>query len=201
MTSKTTTSGAPLQARPFFSTPTMIPQLGPDGKWNGKIVKIELVLLRSPDGGARQHLWLIPDPRPHNHPWTFIDCKVLRGKYRAIEQRPGCEPNTWIESEVTLSAGDPEHRLWHGEHHQVVEVEPGTISVMTFGPIVGDGKQWGHLISDGGNKGHFEPAQPMSGFVDALWHCNPHLAKPGWVDPYADQPTPNLAELMASVGV
>ncbi len=200
----TTTSGAQLQTPPFVSKPTLIPQLGPDGKWNGKIVKIEQVLLRGLDGGARLHFWLIPDPRPHNHPWTFIDCKVLRGGYKAVEYKPGIEAGIFNESEVVLKAGDPEHCVDHNTHHQITEIMPGTISVMTFGPVVGDGKQWGHLtVKDFGGsgvvKGTFELAQPMGGFVDALWHCNPHLRKDGWVDPYADMPVPDVQELMASV--
>lgn len=195
----TTTSGAPLQTLPFISKPTMIPQLGADGRWNGKIVKVELVLLRGLDGGARQHLWLIPDPRPHNHPWERIDCKVIRGWYRAIEYIPD-GAGGFTEREVVLRAGDPEHRLLHGEHHQVVEVAPGTISVMSFGPVVGDGKQWGHLVKDGGTY-RFELAQPMGGFVDALWHCNLHLRREGWADPYAGEPVPDLAEVMAGVGL
>jgi hypothetical protein len=136
--------------------------------------------------GARQHLWLIADPRPHNHPWEWIDCKVLRGSYKAIEYIQD-DKGDFIERAIVLHAGDPEHRLLHGEHHQVIEVEPGTISVMSFGYVVGDGKQWGHLrVEDGVYI--YELAQPMGGFVDALWHCNPHLRKEGWVDPYADQP-------------
>jgi len=195
----TTTSGAPLQTRPFSSKPTLIPQLGDDGRWNGKIVKVEMVLLRSLEGGARQHLWLIPDPRPHNHPWKWIDCKVLRGSYMAMEYIPDGKGG-FNERGIVLDAGDPEHRLLHDEHHQIVQVVPGTISVMSFGPVVGDGKQWGHLVKNG-DAYTYEPTKPMSGFVDALWHCNPHLRKEGWVDPYAEQPVPDLDALMASVGV
>lgn len=197
----TTTSGAPLQTRPFTTKPTLIPQLGPDGRWNGKIVKIELVLLRGLGGGAREHLWIQPDPRPHNHPWAWIDCKILRGSYKAIEYRPDGD-GSYTEHEVTLRAGDPEHRVCYDTHHQIVEVEPGSISVMSFGPIIGDGKQWGHLVKNGDGTYSYDPATNTSGdFVNALRHCNPHMRPADWVDPYVDMPVPNIDDLMATVGL
>lgn len=73
----TTTSGGPLQSRPFSMKPTLIPQLDSAGTWTGKVVKIEQVLLRGYDGGARLHLWIEPDPRPHNHPWEWIELRDL----------------------------------------------------------------------------------------------------------------------------
>lgn len=195
----TNTSGQPLQTRPFTTKPTIIPQLGPDGRWNSKVVKIELVLLRGLDGGARQHLWIGPDPRPHNHPWEWIDCKVLRGGYTAVEYLPDGNGG-YTETTIILRAGDPEHRVDYNTHHQIVEVEPGSITLMSFGPIVGDGRQWGHLVKKGDSYA-YEPAQPMGSFVDALRHCNPHLRPEGWVDPYADMPVPDLQELMTAVGL
>ena len=229
-TPMTTTSGAPLQTQPFTTTPTLIPQLGPDGRWNGKIVKIEQVLLRGLGGGARLHLWIEPDPRPHNHPWEWIACKVIRGQYVAIEYHPNHRvrpvenweggdatqrmlsrvPQTaeevaspkgsYTERKIMLLAGDPENLVDHETHHQITSIEPGTISVMSFGPVVGDGKQWGHLTKSG-DAYVYELAQPMGSFVDALRHCNPHMRPEGWADPYEDMPVPNMQELMASVGV
>jgi hypothetical protein len=199
----TTTSGAPLITPPFASKPTLIPQLDADGIWNGKIVKIEQVLFRSLEGGARLHVWLMPDPRPHNHPWAYIDCVVIRGGYTAIEYIPDGKNNgsSYDECEVTLGPGDCDHRLYHFVHHQIVSVEPGTISIMTFGPVVGDGKQWGHLKKTEEGLYCYEIAKPMGGFVSALWHCNPHLRPEGWNDPYASEPIPVLQDLLASVGL
>jgi hypothetical protein len=197
----TTSSGGPLQQRPFTTRPTIIPQLGPDGRWNGNIVKVELVLLRGLDGGAREHLWIGPDPRLHNHPWTYIDCKILRGQYTALE----CVPDGnggFTDREVTLCAGDPEYRVLHETYHQIVQVEPGTISVMSFGPVIGDGKQWGHLAKgEDGIYRHDPAVNTANEFVNALRHCNPHMRPDGWEDPYADLPVPDLNELMASVGL
>jgi hypothetical protein len=197
----TTTSGQPLQMRPFTTKPTLIPQLGEDGKWNGNIVKIEQVLLRGLEGGARLHVWMGPDPRPHNHPWEWIDCKVLRGRYTADEYER-TEYDNYKESKVTLSAGDSEHRVKHDTHHQITNVEPGTITVMSFGPIVGDGKQWGHLVKTDEVGYQVMPAtSTMGDFLNALRHCNPHMRPADWVDPYAEMSVPNVDDLMASVGL
>lgn len=197
----TTTSGAPLQTRPFISRPTLIPQLGPDGRWNGNIVKIEQVLLRGLDGGARLHMWIGPDPRPHNHPWEWIDCKILRGGYCAVEYIPDGK-GSYTEQELNLSAGDSEHRVEYLTHHQITGVQPGTISVMSFGPVVGDGKQWGHLVKNEDGTYRYDPATNTSGdFVNALRHCNPHMRPADWTDPYGDLPVPDINELMANVGL
>ena len=195
----TTTSGAPLQTPPLSSKPTLIPQLDTAGGWTGKIVKVEQVLLRGLGGGARMHFWVEPDPRPHNHPWDWIDCKVIHGGYRALEYRPvDGHPREYIEREVELLAGMGEHRLLHREHHQIVVVIPGTVSVMTFGPVVGDGRQWGHLFKEGGHY-RYEQAVPMGGFVDALRHCNAHVPRPPeWADPYVKLPVPALEDVLAS---
>lgn len=166
--------------------------MGADGRWSGDIIKIEQVLVRGLDGGARLHVWLGPDPRPHNHPWEWINCKVIRGSYTAIEYIP--HNGTYVEATEVLSVGEPEHCVEHDIYHQIVKVEPGTISIMTFGPVVGDGKQWGHLKKQGKRKYTVELAQPDSAFVDALRHCNPHLRPAGWVNPYEGECVPTLAD-------
>ena len=200
----TTMSGQPLQTRLFAATPTLIPQMGSDGRWNGRIVKVELVLLRGLDGGARMHLWLGPDPRPHNHPWHWIDCKVVRGSYVAIEYVPDGEGG-YDERVIPLSAGNPEHRVQHDTHHQIVSVQPGTLSVMSFGSVVGDGKQWGHLVKDA-NGFCYEPAPSVGssspgGYIDALRHCNPHLRPVDWADPYADMPVPDVNTVVDGLNI
>lgn len=196
----TTKTGQPLQARPFTSKPpTLIPSFQ-EGVFTGRAYKAEVVLMRSPDGGARQHVWFEADPRPHNHPWKYIDCKVLHGEYTAVEYRPDGNGG-YTEHEVTLRAGDPEHRVNYETHHQVTKVAPGTVTVMSFGPIIGDGKQWGNLVKDGETY-RYEPNSSPPGFLDALRHLNPHMPRPeGWVDPYAHMPVPDVQELMASAGI
>ena len=125
----TTKTGQALQVRPFVSSSTLIPAFE-NGVFTGLPYKAELVLFRGANGGARQHVWFQADPRPHNHPWAWIDCKVLVGKYTSVEYIPN-DAGSYDERTITLNAGDPEHRLVYEAHHQVVLVEPGTISVMS----------------------------------------------------------------------
>lgn len=207
-----TKSGQPLFARPFSSKVTLIPSLV-NGVFTGRPYKAELVLARSLMGGARQHVWFEPDPRPHNHPWQYIDCKVIHGRYTAIEYTPVMKdeggldfeysPQTSLYEEriVVLCAGDAEHRLVHECYHQVVKVLPGTITVMSFGPVVGDGKRWGNLVRVSGNRYRHEPNSTSSDFLNALRHLNPHMRPDGWVDPYEHIPVPDVQELMAAVGL
>lgn len=199
-TAGTTTSGQPLQTKPFTSKPTIIPQFI-DGKFTGKVCKVELVLARSLDGGARMHVWFSNDPRPHNHPWRWIDCKVVRGEYTATEYYPhATDPTGYMSFDVTLKAGEMDHRVGHKTYHQITSVVPGTISIMTFGPVIGDGKQWGNLDVSG--KVYFHDSNiNVDGYLDAMRHFNPHMQPAGWVDPYAHLPVPTVEELLASVGI
>jgi len=190
-----TKTGQKLQVSPFASVPTLIPSFS-EGAFAGRAYKAELVLLRSADGGARQHVWFEPDPRIHNHPWEYIDCKVVWGRYVAIEYRPNGNGG-YVETTLELRAGDAEHRVSHDTHHQVLEVLPGTVSLMTFGPVVGDGKQWGHLVGGKDEGWKYEANTTPEGFLDALRHLNPHMRPAGWVDPYAALPCYTVQELMA----
>ncbi len=195
---KTTKTGQPLQSKPFAALPTLIPAFE-NGAFTGGAYKAELVLLRGVEGGARLHVWFGHDQRPHNHPWKWIDCKVLCGGYSAVEYTPNGS-GSYNERRVELNAGDPEHRLNHETHHQIVEIKPGTVTVMSFGPTIGDGKQWGNLVkTDEGFRYEANTMQP--GFLDALRHLNPHLRPEGWNDPYAEMPVPNVQELMAAAGL
>lgn len=199
----TTKTGQALQARPFTSQVTLIPAFH-DGAFTGRPYKAEQVLLRSPAGGARLHVWFEADPRPHNHPWEWIACKVLHGFYQAVEYVPdptALSPQPrYSEHAVDIKVGDPEHWLSHDMFHQVVSVEPGTVSVMSFGPIIGDGKQWGNLVKEGASY-RYEPNSLQPGFLDALRHLNPHMRPPEWVDPYAAMPIPDVQALMAEAGL
>ena len=195
----TTKTGQRLLAPAFSSTPTLIPCFR-EGKFTGRAYKAELVLLRSTEGGARQHVWFEPDPRVHNHPWEFIDCKVLWGRYVAVEYRPNGSGG-YDEVSVELRAGDPEHRLTHGSFHQVREVTPGTVSVMSFGPVVVDGKRWGHLVGSKEDGWQYEPNTMQPGFLDALRHLNPHMRPAAdWLDPFSEYPVPTVQELVTGGG-
>jgi hypothetical protein len=201
MQEKTTTSGQPLQAKPFATKPTIIPRFI-DGVFTGQVCKIELVLMRSLDGGARQHVWFSNDPRPHNHPWEWIDCKVLRGQYTAREYFPAdILPSKYSECDTTLKAGQSEHRLMHNEYHQIVSLIPGTVTIMSFGPVVGDGKQWGHLVKSTDGVYCHDSNTNQEGYLDAMRHLNPHMRPAGWNDPYSDLPLPTVDELLISVGL
>lgn len=195
----TTKTGQALHARPFASKVTLIPHFV-NGEFTGKPYKAELVLFRSSDAGARLHVWFAADPRPHNHPWEHITCKVLHGSYTAVEYFDTAKPDEFNVHEVTLNADSDEHSLNHDSFHQVVKVEPGTISVMSFGATVGDGKQWGNLIV-GEGKYKYEPNSLQPGFLDALRHLNPHMRPADWVDPYAHLPAVDVNELMAETGL
>lgn len=195
----TNTSGHPLLQRPFCTKPTVIPQFL-ENKWTGKVFKIEQVLARSLDSGAKQHVWLAPDPRPHNHPWAWIACKLLRGSYTAMEYVPNGD-GSFTEIQTTLRAGDPEHVLVHNAYHQIVEVEPGTVSLMTFGSVVGDGRQWGNLVKDEYGAWVHDSNINIDGYLDVMRHFNPHLRPDGWVDPYAHLPVPTVEELLTSAGL
>lgn len=194
----TTKSGFALQARPFSSIPTLIPQFV-DGKFTGNPYKAELVLFRGPAGGARMHVWFAPDPRPHNHPWLYIDCKVLHGEYKSLEYVVN-EDSTFVEKIIHLTPNSPMHHVVHQAFHQVVEVSPGTISIMSFGQTLGDGKQWGNLVIED-KISRYEPNSLQPGFLDALRHLNPHIRPIEWEDPYKNLPVPDVNSLMEEAGL
>lgn len=214
MKENTTKTGMPLRVRPFSAMPTMIPEFI-DGEFTGNPYRIEGVLVRAdgkPEtdedpgdgGGARMHVWLAPDRRTHNHPWRRIYCKVVRGWYTARESRLGSEADIWIDTTTTLRAGDPEHVVDHDTYHEVVEVEPGTVSIMTFGPVVGSASNWGHLIAptDERPSRWHDSDTNQPGFRDALLHLNPHMKRPSdWVDPYAHMAAPCIDDVLTSVGL
>jgi hypothetical protein len=194
----TTKTGQAQTVRAFSGVPTMIPQFV-DGMFTGQPYKVEQVLYRDADGGARQHLWLAPDARPHNHPQQWIACACLHGWYRAIEYHRIGE-GEYQERHVTLRSGTPEHLVEHDVYHQIVEVFPGTVTVMRYGPTIGDGKDWANLIV------RTSPRQPYTvdrntnqpGFLDALRHLNPYMRPSGWVDPYCAMIVPTIDSLFAA---
>ncbi len=219
MTTGTTKTGQPLITAPFAAQPILIPEFRA-GKFTGMPYKIERVLRRgdpetdeggdpeTEEGGAREHLWFAPDLRPHNHPWTRIWCKVLHGWYRANEWRDIDGAGQWDDRIVTLRAGDPEHVVDHDTYHAVIEVMPGTHTVMTFGAATGEGamrgRDWNHLeVPENGDGMGFHIVSPAvdGEFMDAYRHLNPSVKRPeGWVDRYAHMPVPTIESLIAGLG-
>lgn len=199
----TTSTGQALLSLPFMSMPLLIPSFDAGGEFTGEPYKAELVLARSHLGGARMHVWFKPDPRPHNHPWALISSRVIHGWYRSIEHRPipldertPVPEHQFSEHHVVLREGDDEHIVRYTTYHQLVEIMPGTVSLMSFGPVVGDGKQWGHLVRAADGTMKHEPNVPNPKFLDAMRHLNPHTRPEGWVDPYASFPTVSLQDLI-----
>ena len=193
-----TVTGQSLQTRPFKSSVVLIPQILIGGIFTGLPYKAELVLMRGELGGARQHVWFAPDPRPHNHPWEYIDCKIIKGQYTSKEYVTNND--TFDHKIVQLHEGDPEHRVLHSTYHQVYSVTPGTISIMSFGKTIGDGQQWGHLTDNNGVHSTY-PNTPDPVFLNALRHLNPSIRPIGWEDPFDNMPVPSIDELMNDCGL
>lgn len=216
MSTKTST-GAATRIRPFSAVPTMIPEFS-NGVFTGRVYKVERKLFYNGIMGAREHLWLLADPRIHSHPWTKIRCVVMNGWYKAKEYSPD-ENGKYVVTEVFLQAGDAPHDVPENTFHQVYEVLPGTVSMMFFTEEVEGGpSDWGHLIPDGYRyeKVVNTPSVPgQPGFFAALQHLNPHLrprlkdpegrvypsgvVDPHWVDVYQHMSVPTLDQILKSV--
>lgn len=205
-TGSVTSTGAPTRIRPFLGIPTMVPEFV-DGEFTGGIYKVEEKFFYDGVHGLRIHAWIKADPRIHNHPWEQIHCTVIRGGYTAKEYRRYDDCN-YREDTVILKVGDT-HTVPHDVFHQVVDVFPGTITLMRFTREVRNGPgDWGHLTLDpvGGFSTYTQAANaPLvdgKGFLPALQHLNPHLRpKTDWVDVYAEFPVPTLDEVLKSVGL
>jgi hypothetical protein len=136
---QTTTGGAPL----ILNAPmmTQCPKVIPDK--NGKPLRTEVLVQRSPDLTIKYHYWHGSDPLdtpPHNHPWNFSS-EILQGAYT--------EQIWWVENgEVktetrTYNAGNVNTNTTD-TYHLIVSVEPGTVSKMTCGQA-SEGNSWGWL--------------------------------------------------------
>lgn len=122
---------------------------------------------------------------PHTHPWHF-NAYPLTGGYRQdvyTVERPqllsGIEApldvvdvgNVRLRPRVSVVAGT-RNEMPLDVAHEVVEVEPGTLSLMVCGPGRKDG--WGYIDPDSGlyipvTKSPIEPS-----FKAALYALNPH---------------------------
>lgn len=198
-----TTAGLARDILPLTGQPVLLPYIRPDGTFENEVYKVEQVIFRSASRGARLHLWLMPDPRMHNHPWEWIDCRILKGKYTAeeIKMSPGADEDgvmtpTSKLRKVILDEDTPRsHIVEYDTYHRVVKVEPGTVSLMEFGPEVGDGKQWHNAEQDDAGTWRRTKTTPPI-FLGALRHLNPRLRPADWKDPFAHFSIPTIEELL-----
>lgn len=182
MTKTVTTSGHSAIFKPFSGLPTLIPALN-NGKFEGKVLKVERTGYRNELGGVKEHLWFMPDPHLHNHPWEFISCSVIHGWYRATEYHPN-GTGGFHKYEKIMRTGDPAHIVPHDVYHQVDEVAKDTFSVMTFGPVAGDLANWKYLNPNSDGTFTEESPVPSAEYLNALRHLNPHVRPDGWVTPF-----------------
>lgn len=184
------------------------------GVFTGRPFRADQVLYRDARGGARLHVWFGSDDRIHNHPWEWIECKVIRGSYYSEEYRrePGKAYYDYERLPRRSLPQDPSYRIGHDVFHRVISVAPRTVSVMVFGPQVNDGKQWGHLVNV---KPTFQDSAvyfadyecssenpEFPAFLDAMRYLNPHMRPPGWACPaYAHgEPERTLTEWLREAG-
>ena len=200
-----TTAGLPVNILPLTGQPVLLPYIRPDGTFENEVYKVEQPIFRNTSRGARLHLWLMPDPRMHNHPWEWIDCRILKGKYTAeeIDMLPVAgEDGVMTPSsplrKATLDDDSRSRIVEYNTYHRVVKVEPGTVSLMEFGPEVGDGKQWFNAEQDeSGTWRRTKTTPPI--FLGALRHLNPRLRPADWKDPFAYFSVPTIEELLGKV--
>jgi hypothetical protein len=142
----------------------------PDGA--GGAYKTELVIERTPERTVKILWWHADDPRPepHNHPWAF-ESKILHGGYS--EDRYRLQPDgadlAVVHERCTYRAGDI-NRVPRDVFHNVVDVQPGTVTRLVCGPAA-PGNEWHYLdIETGELSGSDDPA-----FRARLAAINPHL--------------------------
>jgi hypothetical protein len=145
----------------------------PDGE--GRPSKAELTLLRPKrllPGRTLLNLWLAPDIRqpgtawPHGHPADFESEIVYGGGY--TEMRYGRNASGIWSAEHTYRLS--QRNLFPLDlFHEVVDVAPGTLSIMRWDQIVRPGG-WGNLNID---TGEFTLTKPDPAFRAMLRAVNP----------------------------
>lgn len=162
----------PLEMAPFGACPLHIPDS------TGRVYKTELVLERSAERVVKVNWWHAPDERgPHSHPWPFVS-EILDGGYS--------ETRYWIQhgqvrsERKTYRKGDknyfPAFQLIDGRFgarlfHTVDEVEPGTVTYMVCGRLVGEASDRGYLNLEDGD---YTAATKDPAFLERLAAANPH---------------------------
>jgi hypothetical protein len=163
MTQKTIGLGLDMNAGKWQTPPTHIPNDA------GETYKTELVLQRVPNV-EKIHWWHLPDPRkdPHTHPWPFRST-ILSGGYTEHRWTKN-EQGVFVFSEHTYSAGDV-NEVDANVYHNVVSLQPKTVTHMVCGELVPDGK-WGYLNLETMEE---YPATKDPTFLERLWKVNPHM--------------------------
>lgn len=163
---------APL-ARELFASPKWL--MIPDDK--GELSKAELTLVRSPELTAKLNVWYRADrrggerPLPHNHPWTTFTSAILSDGYR--EDRYWRDDFGHVHADLGVEHRGPgaANTVDHDLFHEVVEVEPGTMTLMVCDR--GRRGDWGHLDVDTGAD---ILGQPVADFDDMFRALNSHHA-------------------------
>lgn len=157
----------PLSWRTFTSPEwTLIPD-----EITGAPYKAELTLAKTAGMTAKLNLWLLPDRRggeaskPHNHPWDFVS-QSLDGLLVEDRVVRGDDGELVYQHGVEHPVGDL-NRVGREVYHEVVDVRPGSLTLMLCGPGMGP---WGYLDADG----NFTPAELPAGFNKRLRALNPH---------------------------
>jgi hypothetical protein len=185
---RTTSAGLSVHAPVLGTAPTHVPIVGLDAA-----VRTQVVLHDDPaTGTTKLHFWHAPDVMPpHDHPWSgeFDDfgpvqiafvATILRGGY--LEER--YTPRTTILHDGVCAVPDvvyerSERRYGRGEinvmpygvFHKLLEVEPGTVTLMQTAPRTADGR-WFFFDPVTGQKR--DPDKDPA-FIGALRAINPHL--------------------------
>lgn len=156
----------PLQWEDFVSRQwTLIPDEN-----TGEPYKAELCLSKTTGRTVKLNYWIAPDRRggeqakPHNHPWDFHSATIngLLIEDRVTRLDGDLVHTTGVEHRV----GDI-NRVGRETFHEVVDVEPATLTLMTCGPGMAG---WGYLDENG----DYTTAVLPDGFNRRLRELNPH---------------------------
>ncbi|MFD0884878.1 hypothetical protein ACFQ08_09995 [Streptosporangium algeriense] len=137
--------------------------------------KAELTVREHPAGTLRRvNVWYGPDrrggarPQPHSHPWPF-EARILTGGY--AEDRYALADDQVNATLGVIHASGATNDIPRDLYHEVVDVEPGTLTLMVA-TARGVRGGWGYLCVDSGT---VTPAlAPTPGFLAALRDLNPH---------------------------
>jgi hypothetical protein len=88
----------------------------------------------------KKNHWILPDPRPHTHPWAFYSEVDAGGWFK--ERRYTFAHGEWT-SEIVEHKGGERYFVGLDEIHEVIEVKPNTTTTMFCGKAVNN-KTWGY---------------------------------------------------------
>jgi hypothetical protein len=99
----------------------------------GRVILRRLRLVQTPLVSVHLHWIKLPDPGRdhHDHPWVFWSW-VLRGWY-SEEVGPRETVHRAIASRTRVNRAGSLHRVGLREAHRIVEVEPGTLTLVVTG--------------------------------------------------------------------